>query len=500
MKTITLQKWLMALVVMHMPVSIMAASTGLSIEEFDIKAGETKEMVIDLNNPSDEITLVQFDLRLPNGLSLLASSSNTLISGTEGAIIKMTLVADGNFQSGTITLENILLVTPDEKEIKPAAYEYKLSSLDLQPFVYFIGSTSGWADADQKLALQNNEGLYTGFLYVADPNGWGLELKFQLVQGSWGEQLNSNNLDEISGGFAKGSDNIIAVDGEGVYYVTLNLITKKLHAVKIETMGIVGDFNGWGSDVKMTWNAADYCFEARSVEISSNGWKFRVNRDWAINLGGESLDNLVADGANLTTVGTTVRLYPTRKTSDYIYCTVSDDAAHLSIEPFSIKAGETKEMFVDLTNPEDEITLVQFDLRLPNGLTLKQTGGEYDIDMCDRTTWRRHSLDANATDGIIRFLLASSSNTVISGTSGAIIKMTLTAGSNYSGDEIWLENILLVTPDEKEIKPEPASTSGINDVKIDNNTHNVIYSLSGQRLTAPKKGINIVGGRKVVVK
>jgi len=27
-----------------------------------------------------------------------------------------------------------------------------------------------------------------------------------------------------------------------------------------------------------------------------------------------------------------------------------------------------------------------------------------------------------------------------------------------------------------------------------------IFSLSGQRLAAPKKGINIVGGKKVVVK
>ena len=65
-------------------------------------------------------------------------------------------------------------------------------------------------------------------------------------------------------------------------------------------------------------------------------------------------------------------------------------------EPFDVKAGETKEMVIDLTNPEDEITLVQFDLGLPTGLTLKQVGGEYDIDMCDRTTWRRHSLDSAA--------------------------------------------------------------------------------------------------------
>lgn len=46
-------------------------------------------------------------------------------------------------------------------------------------------------------------------------------------------------------------------------------------------------------------------------------------------------------------------------------------SAHLSVEPFSIKAGEENELVVDLTNPEDEITQVQFDLRLPAGLSVK---------------------------------------------------------------------------------------------------------------------------------
>ena len=175
--------------------------------------------------------------------------------------------------------------------------------------------------------------------------------------------------------------------------------------------------------------------------------------------------------------------------------------ATLSIENFDIKAGEEKEMVIDLTNPNDEITLVQFDLRLPTGLSLKKIGSDYDIDMCNRTNWRKHSLDANETDGIIRFLLASSSNTVIDGTEGAIIKMTLVADNSYQGGEIRLENILLVSPDEKEIKPADISTVGIADVmaeKIEKGTK--IYSLSGQRLTAPRKGINIVGGKKVLVK
>lgn len=54
-----------------LPSHIMAGGTAtLSIEDFTISAGETKTMIIDLTNPSDAITLVQFDLYLPAGLSI----------------------------------------------------------------------------------------------------------------------------------------------------------------------------------------------------------------------------------------------------------------------------------------------------------------------------------------------------------------------------------------------------------------------------------------------
>lgn len=199
---------------------------------------------------------------------------------------------------------------------------YTITPLNFDPYVYFIGATDGWANAEQKLALTDDSGIYTGYLYVADPNGWGVEFKFQKVPGDWDSQLNSNNLSDITGGFAKGGDNIVAAGGEGVYYVTLDMANLTLNAVKVEKMGIIGDFNGWGGDVEMTWNATDYCFEATNAGVNANGWKFRINADWGINLGGKSLDKLEANGDNLTVVGNTIKLYPTRKTSDNIYCTV----------------------------------------------------------------------------------------------------------------------------------------------------------------------------------
>lgn len=47
------------------------------------------------------------------------------------------------------------------------------------------------------------------------------------------------------------------------------------------------------------------------------------------------------------------------------------------------------------------------------------------------------------------------------------------------------------------VEPDP---SGINDVQMAESNNAPVFTLSGQRLAAPKKGINIVGGKKMVVK
>ena len=326
---------------------------SLAIQPLDIKAGETKTMTIDLNNPNDELTLVQFDLHLPKGLSiktvggdldidmcdrtnwrkhsleanevdggayrfLLYSSSNTLISGTEGGIITVNLVADNTFAEGNIVIDNALLVSPEQEETKPAKYEY-----------------------------------------------------------------------------------------------TIGEVTP-----------------------------------------------------------------------------------PVPPTSD---------AAALAIESFSIKAGETKTMTINLNNPNDELTLVQFDLHLPKGLGIKTVGGDLDIDMCDRTNWRKHSLEANEVDGgAYRFLLYSSSNTLISGTEGGIITVNLVADNTFAGGNIVIDNALLVSPEQEETKPETyqytiGSTTGIDDITTVQ-TPQRIFNLNGQQLRVPQRGINIVDGKKVWVK
>ena len=206
-------------------------------------------------------------------------------------------------------------------------YSYTIEEVNYDPFIYFIGSTDGWKSNDQKLALVDDaKGVYTGYVYLADPNAAGFEFKFQRAKDNWETAIGASTFvtfKESAIGVANG--NLGVKDGKGVYYMDVNLSEGTITATKIETMGMIGGFNNWDGDAPMTWNAEEYCFEATfeapNVGVTADGWKFRVNGDWAINLGG-SINNLTAGGDNITVAGKTVKLYPTRKTKDNIYCTV----------------------------------------------------------------------------------------------------------------------------------------------------------------------------------
>ncbi|WP_295344822.1 DUF5115 domain-containing protein [uncultured Prevotella sp.] len=204
-------------------------------------------------------------------------------------------------------------------------YSYTIEPVNYDPFIYFIGSTDAWSSSDQKLALvDEDKGTYTGYVYIADPNGAGFEFKFQREQGKWEKAIDANTFVAFKGAAIGVKNGNLGVNaGEGVYYIDVNLSEGTIEATKIESMGMVGKFQGWDvlAPVPMTWNAEEYCFEATNVGVTADGWKFSVNKDWPINLGG-SIDNLKQDGTDLKVAGNTVKLYPTRKTKDNIYCTV----------------------------------------------------------------------------------------------------------------------------------------------------------------------------------
>lgn len=181
-------------------------------------------------------------------------------------------------------------------------YSYTIEKVMYDPFIYFIGSTDAWGSSDQKLALVDDEkGTYTGYIYLADPNNAGFEFKFQCVAGSWDNAIGASNFVTFKDAAidANKGNNLGVNAGEGVYYMDVNLSEGTITATKVESMGMVGQFQGWDKEapVPMTWNAEEYCFEATMAGVTADGWKFIVNKDWPINLGG-SIDNLEQDGRN----------------------------------------------------------------------------------------------------------------------------------------------------------------------------------------------------------
>ena len=205
-------------------------------------------------------------------------------------------------------------------------YSYTLEEVNYDPFIYFIGSTDGWQSYDQKLALVDDaKGVYTGFVYIADPNGAGFEFKFQRKPNSWDNAIGASNFVTFKGAAIdpQNGNNLGVNGGVGVYYIDAKLSEGTIEATKVETMGLIGKFQEWDEtkDVPMTWNAEEYCFEVTNAGVTTDGWKFRMNKKWDVNLGG-SLNNLTAGGNDIKVAGNTIKLYPTRKTNDNIYCTV----------------------------------------------------------------------------------------------------------------------------------------------------------------------------------
>lgn len=235
-------------------------------------------------------------------------------SETEGQFLMNN--AGGNFVIPANAAAKFVEISFDMMSL---TWSYKY--LSFSQFVYFIGATDGWSKSEQRLESPAFDGVYTGFVYVADPNGWGVAGKFQRVAGSWDDQINAGNTTCVSG--IHGSDNF-EFDAEGVYYITLNLVNNTISAQLVKNMNLVGDFNGWNAAddaQQMTWDADNFCFVKENAGVTSNGWKFTTNNSWDLNLGG-SLTNLVTNGDNIGVAGSTIKLYPCRVANDKICCTV----------------------------------------------------------------------------------------------------------------------------------------------------------------------------------
>ena len=180
----------------------------------------------------------------------------------------------------------------------------------------------------------------------------------------------------------------------------------------------------------------------------------------------------------------------------------------LYIDPFEINAGEEKEILVNLSNAGTEITAVEFDLFLPEGLEVVSDEYGYYISPGSRTPNKRnpHAVSgALLSSGAIHVICYHNSQLAFTGGEGDVLAITIKAADdlepgNYTID---LKNIELVNPADPTngilISDNNTVVTDIEQIEAEEGT-TMIYDLNGRRVAEPVKGgIYIINGKKVVV-
>ena len=193
----------------------------------------------------------------------------------------------------------------------------------------------------------------------------------------------------------------------------------------------------------------------------------------------------------------------------------------LTIDDFSIQAGETKSVAINLIN-EKAYAAVQFDLVLPTGLSIaKKANGKFNVSLsatrCDFSDPSDPSHVMTVTEvstGLYRFVAYSNSNIEFTGNSGALITINVAAASDISAGDLngTIKDAVITPKTGTDTKPADftfkvtaTAASGINEISIDNPAD--VYDLQGNKVRSNatstdglSKGVYIINGQKVIVK
>lgn len=135
----------------------------------------------------------------------------------------------------------------------------------------------------------------------------------------------------------------------------------------------------------------------------------------------------------------------------------------VTVADFNIEAGETKTLTLDLNNT-GEMTAIQCDMYLPEGISFTKLGAfdktrvEYDEDSDE---YSHVKSAAKQSDGAIRFLIYSAEVKAFKGTSGAILKFTVTAGATFDSttpSAITIKNKEISATSAQVFNPEDTET------------------------------------------
>lgn len=164
------------------------------------------------------------------------------------------------------------------------------------PTLNVPGAHQGWDPADGNTVIYarnfDTPEIYDGYMYFPADN-----TEFKYAKGGW--EMNWGD-DDADGTLDPDGANIIAPT-TGMYYLNVDL-DALTHTNELRSWGIIGTATpgAWDFDTDMTWDEDKQALTITMDMTTGGEYKFRVNDDWAVNLGDNDADgSLEQDGANI---------------------------------------------------------------------------------------------------------------------------------------------------------------------------------------------------------
>lgn len=226
----------------------------------------------------------------------------------------------------------------------------------------------------------------------------------------------------------------VAIDDEGYYCVTLN------SSRKTRNHTIDGNYQADGSFRIVSYTSDSKPFKLNTGEIATITITASPNFKGVHTITVRNIELAAPDGT---------QFFP-----DDESCIVTGPAGEepngyrVYIEDFSIAAGETAVVSLMMDNP-DEITGIQTDIYLPEGLTVAiDDEGYYCVELNPDRKTRNHTIDGNyQEDGSFRIVSYTSDSKAFKLNNGAIAFITLKASANMEGNySIYVRNTELADP------------------------------------------------------
>ncbi len=151
--------------------------------------------------------------------------------------------------------------------------------------------------------------------------------------------------------------------------------------------------------------------------------------------------------------------------------TVEATAANrLKVENCTVLRGNTLILPVQLVNASDNLTALQADIHLPQGVTIEMDGDDYVIDLVSQRVGSDHTLSSNRlASGAVRVLIASPTKKLFTGNDGDLFTISLLTSDEMSAGDyaVTIDNIILSDNQATTyLTPDVTSTITVKDVEM----------------------------------